>query len=202
MRSEIRCWWELALEGSRGGSFALLQLLLDCWQSVVFLGLQLSPSNSTASAFTQLLCMSVFLGSKFPLLLRMSVIWSLRSHLNHYDLISTWSCFPNGPIHRLQGGIVFSGRVSTAGGMLGLDVTRWSNVGPALVPSPSASLGGPLCPTSPSLVSHPPFLSSFRDFLVQMSYSKERGGGHPGGPGVKTLLCQCRGHMFKPGRGN
>lgn len=149
-----------------------------CRQSMVFLGLQLSPSNPCLCLHRASLRVWVS-GSKFPLLLRMSVIWSLRSTLNHYDLISTWSYFQIGLIHRLQGDIVFW--ESQHRWDVGVDVTRGSSVH-GMVPSPpSASQGGPLCPTSPSpdLLTLP-FLSSFlRDFLVQISYTKERGGGCP-----------------------
>lgn len=116
---------------------------IRCWQSVVFLGLQLSPSNSCLCLYTASLhvCISgIQISSSSKDVSHME----LRSTLNHYDLISTWSCFQIGPIHRLQGGIVFW--ESQHRWDVGLDVTRWSNVD-GIVP---ASLGGPLCPTSPS----------------------------------------------------
>ena len=183
----------LPLKALGEGSFLSFPASIRCWQSVECLGLQLSPSNPCLSLHMASLHVCVS-GSKFPLLLRMSVIWGLGPTLNHYDLISIWSYFQIGLIHRLQVGILYW--ESQHRWDVGMDVTRGSRCVDGMVSSPpSASQGGPLCPTTFPTFSFPcsphpsPFFPPSSETL-------------PGGPGVKTLRCQCREHRFKPWSGN
>lgn len=142
----------------RGGFFLAFSSFYSLLAICGILGLQLSPPLLPLPLHSFSACL-YFWDPNF-LLLRMSVIWSLRSNSKplrpHLNLV----LFPNRSHSQAPGGHSFLGESAQVG--CGPDVTRWSNVD-GMVPLPTLCLSGrAFVPDSPSLISPPPL-----SFLLQ-----------------------------------